>query len=166
MQAMKTILTLLLSMIAASCQSWGEVEAASAAPHVTNQDQMHLGNFSVSLAVKDIQASKKFYEAIGFTARGGDIAQNWLILRNGTTTVGLFQGMFPSNIMTFNPGWGANAEKLDSFVDVRDLQAKFEAAGVELTTRADASTDGPASFTTADPDGNTILFDQHVPRGK
>lgn len=150
-------------MMVASCQGWSEVKATSVA---SSQTTMHLGNFSVSLAVKDIHASKKFYESIGFTAVGGDIAQNWLVLQNGTTKVGLFQGMFPNNIMTFNPGWGPNADTLESFVDVRDLQAKFEAAGIELTTRADAATDGPASFTLVDPDGNVILFDQHVPRGK
>jgi len=127
---------------------------------------MPLGNFSVSLAVKDINASHAFYEKLGFTKKGGDITKNWLVLRNGTTVIGLFQGMFPNNIMTFNPGWDVDAQALPQFEDIRAIQKRFEASGVKLSTRADESTDGPASFTTADPDGNVILFDQHVPRAK
>jgi len=125
---------------------------------------MPLGNFSISLAVKDIRASKKFYESLGFRASGGDIDQNWLILQNGSATVGLFQGMFPSNIMTFNPGWGPNAEALDAFLDIRDIQSRVEGAGIKLLTRAEGS--GPASFVIVDPDGNTVMFDQHVPRAR
>ena len=123
---------------------------------------MDLGAFSISLAVKDIAASKAFYEMFGFKIFGGDISQNWLILKNGDHTIGLFQGMFEKNILTFNPGWDSNAQKLDTFTDVRDLQRQLKAQGVELMSEADESTTGPASFMVADPDGNPILFDQHV----
>lgn len=123
---------------------------------------MELGNFSVSLAVKDIQASKNFYEKFGFTAFGGDASQGWLILKNGTTVIGLFQGMFEKNILTFNPGWDSNATTLPTFTDVRELQRQLKAAGVTLVSEADESTTGPASFTALDPDGNPILVDQHV----
>lgn len=123
---------------------------------------MQLGAFSISLAVKDIEASKSFYEKLGFKAFAGDAAQNWLILKNGDTVIGLFQGMFENNILTFNPGWDSNAQKLDSFTDVRELQRQLKAQGVELATEADESTTGPASFIVVDPDGNSILFDQHV----
>lgn len=117
-----------------------------------------LGNFSVSLAVKDLQASKAFYAKLGFEKIGGDEAQNWLILRNGETKLGLFQG----NLMTFNPGWDSNGDPLSEFTDVRELQKQLKSQGVSLTTEADESTTGPASFTMVDPDGNAILFDQHV----
>ena len=123
---------------------------------------MELGAFSVSLAVKDIQASKDFYEKLGFEVVMGDIAQNWLILRNGEHTIGLFQGMFERNMLTFNPGWDKNNQKLDSFTDVRQLQKQLKAQGVELMSEADESTTGPASFMVTDPDGNPILVDQHV----
>ncbi len=123
---------------------------------------MDLGAFSISLTVKDIEASRAFYEKFGFKAFGGDSSQNWLILKNGDHVIGLFQGMFEKNIMTFNPGWDGNAQKLDSFTDVRELQRQLKAQGVELTTEADESTTGPASFTAVDPDGNPILVDQHV----
>lgn len=123
---------------------------------------MELGAFSVSLAVKDIKASKAFYEKLGFKVFAGDISQNWLILKNGEHAIGLFQGMFEKNILTFNPGWDSNAQKLDTFTDVRELQRQLKAQGVELTSEADESTTGPASFTLADPDGNPILVDQHV----
>ncbi len=125
---------------------------------------MELGNFSVSLAVKDIHASKAFYGKLGFRKVGGNIDQNWLILQNEGTTIGLFQGMFENNILTFNPGWTKDQETLDDFLDVREIQASLKEQGIELTTEADESTDGPTSFVLADPDGNTILFDQHVPR--
>ena len=124
---------------------------------------MELGAFSVSLAVKDIQASKAFYEKLGFEVTGGDITQNWLVLRNGTSTIGLFQGMFESNILTFNPGWGAQRNALEGFDDVRAIQAQLKTAGVDLITEADPTSTGPAHITLADPDGNTILVDQHVP---
>jgi len=123
---------------------------------------MNLGAFSVSLAVKDLQASKKFYEKFGFKEFGGDASQNWLILKNGDHIIGLFQGMFEKNTLTFNPGWDQNAQSLGGFTDVRELQRQVKKAGVELVTEADESTTGPASFITFDPDGNPIFVDQHV----
>lgn len=123
---------------------------------------MDLGAFSVSLSVKDIETSKAFYEKMGFKVVGGDQSQNWLIIRNGTTTIGLFQGMFEQNILTFNPGWSSDAQKLDHFTDVRDLQRRLKQDDVTIVTEADESTTGPASFVVVDPDGNPILFDQHV----
>ncbi len=123
---------------------------------------MELGAFSVSLAVKDLQASKSFYGKLGFKVFAGDAAQNWLIMKNGSHVIGLFHGMFERNILTFNPGWDSNASKLTSFTDVRDLQRELKARGVTLLTEADESATGPASFMVADPDGNTILVDQHV----
>lgn len=125
---------------------------------------MELGLFSVSLAVKDLGASRAFYETLGFEAVGGDASQNWLILANGTTKIGLFQGMFPNNILTFNPGWGEGGTPLPSFTDVRDLQASLKAHGIAFDTEADPASDGPASFVVTDPDGNAILVDQHVPK--
>ena len=122
---------------------------------------MQLGNFSISLAVKDFQASKQFYEKFGFTGVMGN-GTNWQIMRNGDHLVGLFQGMFPSNIMTFNPGWDKDAQKLESITDVREIQKQLKAQGVVFATEADESTTGPASFMVADPDGNVIMFDQHV----
>lgn len=123
---------------------------------------MDLGNFSVSLAVKDIAASKAFYEKLGFTVFGGDQSQGWLIMKNGDTVIGLFQGMFEANILTFNPGWDNNAQPLDKFTDIRELQRQLKASGIALVTEADESSTGPASFMVSDPDGNTILVDQHV----
>lgn len=122
---------------------------------------MQLGAFSISLAVKDIHASKAFYEKFGFTVMGGDIAQNWLILKNGSAVIGLFQGMFEKNMLTFNPGWDQNAQPLDSFHDVREIQRMLKTQGVALDPEADESTTGPAYFMTSDPDGNPILVDQH-----
>jgi catechol 2,3-dioxygenase-like lactoylglutathione lyase family enzyme len=123
---------------------------------------MQLGAFSVSLTVKDIAASQAFYEKLGFEPFGGDAAQNWLIMKNGDTVIGLFQGMFDKNILTFNPGWDQDANALDSFTDVRDIQSELKAQGVEFAGEADESTTGPASFIIVDPDGNPILVDQHV----
>ncbi len=123
---------------------------------------MDLGNFSVSLAVKDIPASKQFYEKLGFKPVMGNPAQNWLIMKNGDVVIGLFQGMFEKNVLTFNPGWDNNAKKLANFTDVRELQRQLKAQGVKMMTEADESTTGPASFMAVDPDGNPILFDQHV----
>jgi lactoylglutathione lyase len=123
---------------------------------------MELGAFSISLAVKDIGASKVFYEKLGFREFAGDASQNWLILKNGPHVIGLFQGMFENNILTFNPGWDSDASKLSKFTDVRELQRELKAQGVQLTTEADETSTGPASFTTVDPDGNPILVDQHV----
>jgi len=123
---------------------------------------MELGAFSISLAVKDLETSRTFYEKLGFTVFGGDAAQNWLILKNGDHVIGLFQGMFDKNILTFNPGWDSYARKLDTFTDVRELQKQLKAQGVEFMSEADESTIGPASFMVLDPDGNPILVDQHV----
>ncbi len=128
---------------------------------MTTQD-MNLGAFSVSLAVKDLEASRAFYAKLGFSVVGGDATQNWLILRNRTHTIGLFQGMFEQNILTFNPGWDDDANPVAEFTDVRELQRRVKAAGIEPTTQADESTTGPASFVVVDPDGNAILVDQHV----
>ena len=122
---------------------------------------MELGTFSVSLAVKDIEASKLFYEKLGFTIFGGNQSQNWLILKNGDHVIGLFQGMFDKNILTFNPGWDSDAQPVGKFTDVRVLQRQLKDRGVTMLTEADESTAGPASFMIADPDGNTILVDQH-----
>lgn len=123
---------------------------------------MDLGAFSVSLAVQDISASLSFYEKLGFKPIGGDITQNWLILKNGDHVIGLFQGMFEKNIMTFNPGWDQNSSMLDAFTDVRDLQRVIKKQGIHIENEADESKTGPASFVIIDPDGNPILFDQHV----
>ncbi|MBI2809112.1 MAG: VOC family protein [Planctomycetes bacterium] len=123
---------------------------------------MQLGAFSISLTVQDIEASRQFYENFGFTVFGGDAEQNWLILKNGDTVIGLFKDMFDKNMLTFNPGWDSNAQPLPSFTDVRELQRRLKARGVELVTEADESTTGPASFMAVDPDGNPILVDQHV----
>ena len=123
---------------------------------------MDLGAFAISLAVKDIHASLAFYEKFGFAITGGDIDQNWVVLRNGDHVIGLFQGMFEQNILTFNPGWNQQAEPVEEFTDVRELQRQLKAAGVELANEADETTTGPAYFATIDPDGNPILIDQHV----
>ena len=123
---------------------------------------MELGAFSVGLAVKDIEASKAFYEKFGFTAFFGDASQNWLIMKNGDVAIGLFQGMFDKNMLTFNPGWDADAQPRDSFTDIREIQRRLKAQGVELAQEADESTTGPASFVAVDPDGNSIIVDQHV----
>ena len=123
---------------------------------------MELGAFSVSLAVKDLAASRAFYEKLGFKAFHGDASKNWLILKNGDAVIGLFQGMFEKNILTFNPGWNSNAEKVPSFTDIRELQRRLKAQGVKLTMEANEKSTGPASLMAVDPDGNTILLDQHV----
>ena len=123
---------------------------------------MELGAFSISLAVKDIEAAKAFYEKLGFRVVMGEISQNWLILKNGEHVIGLFQGMFEKNILTFNPGWNQDTQTLDTFTDVRELQRQLREQGMEFLSEADESTTGPASFMVLDPDGNTILVDQHV----
>ena len=123
---------------------------------------MELGAFSVSLAVKDIEASKVFYERLGFNHFGGDQSQNWLILKNGDHVIGLFQGMFENNLLTFNPGWNQDAQPLAAFTDIRELQRQLKGQGVSMISETDETTTGPASFMMADPDGNTILVDQHV----
>ena len=134
------------------------VQAAQA----TETNTMELGNFSVSLAVKDITASKAFYEKLDFKEVGGKREQNWIVLQNGSARIGLFQGMFDKNIMTFNPGWTKDKETLKNFQDVRELQRTLKARGLTVTTEADETTEGPAYFMVTDPDGNTLLFDQHV----
>lgn len=126
-------------------------------PHTTT-----LGNFSVSLAVKDLAASRAFYQKLGFEPRGGNAAKGWLILQNGGATIGLFQGMFERNLLTFNPGWDSACNTLEGFTDVRELQRRLRAAGIEPVTPADESATGPGSFVIVDPDGNPILVDQHV----
>lgn len=123
---------------------------------------MKLGVFSISLAVKDLEASRKFYEKFGFKAFGGNPSKNYAILKNGDCVIGLFQGMFDKNILTFNPGWDSNAQKLAAFTDVRELQRQLKAEGVQMVKEADESTTGPAGFLAVDPDGNPILVDQHV----
>lgn len=123
---------------------------------------MELGAFSVSLAVKDLAASRSFYEKFGFEVFGGDAARNWLIMKNEDHVIGLFQGMFEKNILTFNPGWDSNAKEVGSFTDVRELQKKLKAQGIQLVSEADETTTGPASFVAIDPDGNPILVDQHI----
>lgn len=122
---------------------------------------MELGAFSVSLAVKDLAASRSFYEALGFQKTGGDSDQGWLILKNGTALIGLFQGMFEKNILTFNPGWNNDAESVDPFTDIRDLQKTLRERGVAFESEADETSEGPASFVVLDPDGNPVLVDQH-----
>ncbi|WLR47259.1 VOC family protein [Halobacillus litoralis] len=122
---------------------------------------MELGAFSVSLTVKDIIKSKTFYENLGFQAFGGDAEQKWLIMKNGSCVIGLFQGMFEKNMLTFNPGWNQEAENIDSFTDVRELQKQLKEKGVNILSEADESGEGPDSFTIEDPDGNPILIDQH-----
>lgn len=123
---------------------------------------MELGAFSISLTVKDLAASRAFYEKFGFKSFAGNAAQNWLILKNGDHIIGLFQGMFEKNMLTFNPGWDQDAQKLASFTDVRELQRTLKAQGIAFTSEADETTTGPASFIAVDPDGNPVLVDQHV----
>jgi lactoylglutathione lyase len=123
---------------------------------------MDLGAFSVSLTVKDLEVSRKFYEKLGFKSFAGGASRKYLILKNGDAVIGLFQGMFDKNILTFNPGWDSNAQKKPAFTDVRELQRQLKAAGVQFATEADETTKGPASFLVIDPDGNPILIDQHV----
>jgi catechol 2,3-dioxygenase-like lactoylglutathione lyase family enzyme len=139
-------------------------ESGAAHGQHTGNAAVELGNFSVSLAVKDLIASRAFYEKLGFHVIAGGEQQHYLILQNQTATIGLFQGMFDKNVLTFNPGWNRNSETLPSFQDVRDLQQILQQRGLTLTTKADPSTTGPASFMLLDPDGNPILIDQHVPR--
>lgn len=125
---------------------------------------MDLGTFSLSLSVKDLATSRAFYEQLGFSVFHDASEQHYLILRHGDCTLGLFEGMFEGNILTFNPGWDRDAQALDGFQDLRDIQAELDDAGVELMERAEPDSAGPASITLADPDGNVILIDQHVPR--
>ncbi len=121
---------------------------------------MNLGNFSVSLAVKNIKKSKAFYQKLGFTVLDGNEKEGWLILQNGTTNIGLFQGMFEKNLLTFNPGWNENGKEVQNFTDVREIQAKLKEAGIKIDSEVESSS-GPGHFTLTDPDGNQILIDQH-----
>jgi len=137
------------------------VDSTTSKSQPKSEIPMQLGAFSISLAVKDIKASKEFYEKLGFKSFGGDVAQNWAILKNGDHIIGLFQGMFEKNILTFNPGWDQDAKEVNPFTDVRELQRQLKAQGVKFVTEADEKTTGPASFVIADPDGNPVLVDQH-----
>ncbi len=161
---MNTLTTLAVTCVLALAAFAGTSSSQSSEPR--QKEAMQLGVFSVSLTVKDIKASKAFYEKLDFKEVAGKLEQNWLILQNGTTTIGLFQGMFEKNIMTFNPGWTIDQETLEEFQDVRELQRTLKERGLELSTEADESGKGPASFVLVDPDGNPILFDQHVPSPK
>jgi predicted enzyme related to lactoylglutathione lyase len=125
-------------------------------------EDMQLGAFSVSLTVKDLAASRAFYEKFGFKPFVGDASRNWLILKNGDHIIGLFQGIFERNMLTFNPGWDSSASRLEQFTDIRELQRRLKAQGVQLVMEADETTEGPASFLAVDPDGNPVLVDQHV----
>jgi lactoylglutathione lyase len=129
---------------------------------MNQEEHMELGAFSVSLSVKNLEASKSFYEKLGFQVFAGEASQNWLVMKNGDHIIGLFQGMFEKNILTFNPGWDQNANTLESFTDVRDLQKKLKAQGMKFESEADESSTGPASFVVVDPDGNPIMIDQHI----
>ncbi len=153
-------------IICVACAALGGCAAKSAGPTNSTPEgssAFQLGNFSVSLTVKDLAASRAFYEKLGFKPIGGD-QRKWLILQNDTATIGLFQGMFDKNTLTFNPGWDRSTKTLPSFEDVRDIQKRLKAAGITITTEADPASTGPAFITLVDPDGNPILIDQHVPR--
>ena len=154
---MNTLKYLLVLALVAAAAAIGATVASN-----SNPSAMKLGAFSVSLSVKDIAASRAFYEKLGFHQVMGDPSQHWLILRSGETTIGLFQGMFPRNTLTFNPGWTAQNQPLPEFQDVREIQRQLKAQGVKLDAEADEKTKGPASLMLTDPDGNPILFDQHL----
>lgn len=156
---MMRVLPALILCVACGCSS----ERAARTTQSERENPMELGNFSVSLAVKDLAASAAFYEKLGFTKFGGD-GKTWLIMQNSTATIGLFQGMFEKNILTFNPGWDRGGQTLPRYTDIRELQRTLEARGIPLATRADEKSDGPASLVITDPDGNPILIDQHVPK--
>ena len=144
------------------------VAGASTGPSTpaTEKRAMELGNFSVSLAVKDIKASLAFYENLDFKQVGGNLEQNWVVLQNGSARIGLFQGMFDKNMLTFNPGWTKDKETMPDFPDVRELQRAFKSRGITMAPEANETTTGPAFFMISDPDGNKLLFDQHVPSPK
>ena len=135
-------------------------------PASKKAEPVQLGNFSVSLTVKDLKVARAFYEKLGFTQVAGDMKQKWIVLQNGSAKVGLFQGMFEKNMLTFNPGWGSDKEELKDFQDVRAIQRVLKERGVPFTLEADEKTDGPAFFQVTDPDGNPILVDQHVGKQK
>ena len=128
----------------------------------TKKDEMKIGAFSMSLSVKDLKASKEFYENLGFTVFGGGMEKKYLIMKNGNALIGLFHGMFQGNIITFNPGWDENAKKVEGFKDIREIQKHLKSKGIKLSSEADETTKGPASLMLTDPDGNVILLDQHL----
>jgi catechol-2,3-dioxygenase len=150
---MKKITLIALALAAAFCMGF--------ISNTKKEENMKVGAFSMSLSVKDLKASKEFYENLGFTVFGGGMSQNYLILKNGNALIGLFQGMFRGNIITFNPGWDENAKELTDFTDVREIQKHLKSKGIKLSAEADENTKGPASMMLSDPDGNVILFDQH-----
>jgi predicted lactoylglutathione lyase len=155
-----------LSLVGAMALT-GMVGASTAqSPQAAEMKPLEFGNFSVSLAVKDIKASMAFYQKLDFKQVGGKLEQNWVVLQNGTARIGLFQGMFEKNILTFNPGWTKDKETMTDFQDVRELQRTLKARGLTLAPEADVTTTGPAYFEVSDPDGNTLLVDQHVPSPK
>lgn len=139
---------------------WQNSNIWPAAPQ-TNHHPMKLGAFSVSLSVKDLAASKTFYEKLGFAPMGGSMEQNYLIMKNESTLIGLFQGMFEGSVLTFNPGWDENAQPLEQFDDIRTIQRELRASNLTLLSQADENSNGPASLMLTDPDGNVILIDQH-----
>ena len=157
-----------LILTLAGVLAWMTIVAVTTTPSAETKEKkaMELGNFSVSLTVKDIKASKAFYEKLDFKEVGGKLEENWIVLQNGNARIGLFQGMFDKNIMTFNPGWSKDKETLKDFQDVRELQRILKARGITMAPEADETTEGPAHFMVTDPDGNPILFDQHVPSPK
>jgi catechol 2,3-dioxygenase-like lactoylglutathione lyase family enzyme len=157
-----TILLLGVSLLMCSQSKKNEpTEGLNNNANQINEDNMKLGAFSVSLSVKDLKASKQFYENLGFKVFAGSMEQNYLIMKNENSLIGLFQGMFEGNLLTFNPGWDENARNIEKFDDVREIQRQLKSKGVKLTTEADEKTSGPASIMLADPDGNIILVDQH-----
>ncbi len=159
---MRTLaLTFAIALVAAAGFTVGALADGSEASD--GDAPLQLGNFSLSLAVTDLAASQEFYATLGFEEVGGDASQNWIILQNGTVTIGLFQGMFEANIMTFNPGWNEKKETLSDFEDVREIQARLKAAGIALLVETDPEGTGVGHIVLQDPDGNQILFDQHVP---
>ncbi|WP_338021180.1 VOC family protein [Aquiflexum gelatinilyticum] len=162
---MKKISFYILGIITAFCFGFLIKPSESISNHINNDEtleNMKLGAFSVSLSVKDLQASKAFYENLGFTQFAGSMEQNYLIMKNEKTLIGLFQGMFEGNILTFNPGWDENAAELESFEDIRAIQKHLKSKGVKLDAEADENSSGPASLMVRDPDGNLILLDQHL----
>ena len=162
MKALTFTLTAALASIAINATAATETQSTPA----SEKKPMDLGNFSVSLNVKDIKASMAFYEKLDFKVVAGKLEQNWIVLQSGNARIGLFQGMFDKNIMTFNPGWNKDKETLKDFQDVRELQRTLKARGLTIAPEADETTEGPAYFKVTDPDGNTLLFDQHVPSPK
>jgi len=151
---MPFILTSVVTPLVSMCANEGQ--------NSSKDSKMQLGNFSVSLVVKDVNISKAFYEKLGFHQSGGDVKRNYVIMKNATSTVGLYQGMFQKNMLTYNPGWDSDCKALPEFMDVREIQQELKKQGIQLDVAADESTTGPAFLTITDPDGNPILIDQHI----